>query len=1576
MRLSEGFVVGGQYRIVRLLAAGSKFRVYEADTETDGPGSVVVKVARHDEIRSLAGLEAGRARIHSEWEIQKRLHQEATSAAPLPIELVQMYPGDPDVRRVALLDKALVRQEPYLISEMADGQPLSEVLIGQSLDEERALLIGLRVVLLLKSARRLRVELRDFSPSNFIIDSAGENVSIVGFSTTDQPEDWHDYTGSLGGQTLWKASKGALPLGFGRLLVGLLAGMTAPEWGNTDEDLSRWERLLTSRRVPPEFTDLLLGALGYFERFEGTVDAVENRIRGLVRSPLPKVHKHPARKRDSAYLINSGERLDDRFRITKPLGQGGRGFVYRAIDEVSQVEVLIKANKYSYDAGSAFALELPTRRMELEHEFEVLKQFSSQTGMLPQPVALVRDTGRGSWFDLAPDLARNEPYVVMEYIKGIPLLDLLAKPLEGYAGATDPKNRLPPRFVCSLVAQVADLLAHFHAEGFLYQDLKPENVLYDPRAENVYMVDFAGACPRISTGDLDKKHVAFGVQTHGFAAPEFADLWERCDDRFDIYSLGATAYHLATGVNPERVAMESGEEYPQLSLSLLNTVAPPLATLIAKCLAPVESRLQSAVAVRDLAEGARLQLSRSRPLDVRAGDIEYVEDGVRIGWQLPKDPRITSLRVRRYGTDDDDVVTIHSGAAIDEVLDADPALDDQFYLIETGYERNGKVKHSRGQIVRVEAHPAPVAFEVEPYFESNRIRVKVAPQATSVAIRWSTDAPPVDLTEGEELAWQDIGLVTHDVAAGTTVHYAAFALYGDIASVPRFGSATAVGSVAEIGDVKVLQLQHGVSIEWEQASSNVLVHARRGSREERIAVPPNATEVVDLTPSPDEHVEYVVRLTRDGVTSDPIAEVPIQRWPSLPAFEWTALAGAVRATSLSAFSPRFTQLEVRVEGSSFEPFERSMPLKGAAERFRLSVAGNEELRIALRAIIDDGGPRVVETIVVPPVAPEFVLGTGDGHAPLLLSVGLPPSAVDWAGRYAFTLSADERIVDINEGTISELFQSLEDELVRAVFDSVPRAADDASYTASLTALTGEPIAEATHSVRVLEKLPEPVLVASLAAVTLPREQNSGDLPKLVDITLERAGGEETRSALSLPHKVELHQGERVRIRWRRTVVGEPMPWSDAAEVEALALPPTPEVPGVSLVDSMVTLAWSPVDLPDVQYVVRDGADGTTLYVGPYAQFRDVSGRSVSSYSLCSIRHGLESKPVSVAAPAVSSSASEVTALVRVLPEQRVRGLLASDDRLAQCVRVRKRAVAEIIGEARPRMIAVLAGPDEATLDRLVGELHGMDWLLTDGLAALAVISGRRSLVPWPSSRGLVRVLEASLEFQRPDWRMVAPAVEPVEGRLVGVTASDGTELVLSGSRGPLNLADTDALVVYKRNGTQARRLLRAGGVPPVVERALVLSGMGPLLAAASGLGLEMAQPAVLLAATHAPSPKMFPELVWQDVARGFPEFVAQRIEAEWRSPIAAVHPGNPLVLHYLQSGRPVELTISCVVVNAKGGARLMISVANVGGRARKELRVNLSRPGKYPRVIQRALSWLRDVHHGAEKEPPGLLSML
>ena len=910
MKLAPGFVVGGRYRIVELVHAGRTFRVYSAESGEGGPGQVTVKVARHAHVEggggSLSGLQAGRQHVADAWRLLKVLHEGASSAAPLPLELVHMYPGDPAVRRVAMVDKEIVRREPYLVCETANGSPLAKVIQYDRVDEERALLLALRVVLVMRSALDVGVLLTDLSANNFVVDHAGENVSIVdvvGVDVHDPPpitdRVWERF-GSDDPEVARLALRGQqVAPAFGRLLVALLSGIAAPPWGTGEADRARWEGFIASRRVPREFHALALGCLGYRDAFEATVERVEQRLRALARARKPRFYQHAERHRETPYLIDEGERVAGRFEVLGPLGQGGRGFVYRARDIRSGVDVLIKTNKYQYDAGSAFSLELPTRRQELEHEYAILREFASRTGMLPQPVALVTDMGRGAWFDLAPGMAPDEPYLAMEHIKGIPLLDLLPAPLEGLTGAQREGNRLPPSFVLRLIAQLAELLQTFHDRGYLVQDLKPENVLWDPRSENVYLVDFAAVCPRLEDGTLDEHSVAFGTQTHGFAAPEFAELWGRSDARFDIYSLGATAYHLLTGINPERLALEQGSEYPELPLHALGALPVDVAELVRGCLAPVAERFKSAAAVFTAAEAARLRLSRSRPLDVRGLRVEYLAEGVTLAWHLPADPRIDRVRILRARGDEE--VCVFEGGRVQRWCAEEPPVDDAEYRVETGLERRGAAIHSRGRSARVEARPAPVVFHAAPYFGGVRLYAEAAAHALGVEVRWSDDTPPSTPTEGARVALEPGEWSLHALPEGCTAHYAAFALYpadDAAASAPssaRFGTATALRALPEVDDLTVTQEAERVRLTWADDDPRWRVAAVGESGARRLLDAGAPGEAIDLQAPDGEAIRYLLFAQEADVDADPVLERSVRRWPASPELRVTAGPARARA---------------------------------------------------------------------------------------------------------------------------------------------------------------------------------------------------------------------------------------------------------------------------------------------------------------------------------------------------------------------------------------------------------------------------------------------------------------------------------------------------------------------------------------------------------------------------------------------------------------------------------------------------------------------------------------------------------
>jgi serine/threonine-protein kinase len=91
---------------------------------------------------------------------------------------------------------------------------------------------------------------------------------------------------------------------------------------------------------------------------------------------------------------------------------------------------------------------------------------------------------------------------------------------------------------------VAQALGKVHQKGFLYRDMKPQNVLFNLLDQRVFLVDFGLSC----SAKLDDEFVGIGrpIGTPLYMSPEVCKCIS-VDERSDIYSLGATLYHVFTG---------------------------------------------------------------------------------------------------------------------------------------------------------------------------------------------------------------------------------------------------------------------------------------------------------------------------------------------------------------------------------------------------------------------------------------------------------------------------------------------------------------------------------------------------------------------------------------------------------------------------------------------------------------------------------------------------------------------------------------------------------------------------------------------------------------------------------------------------------------------------------------------------------------------------------------------------------------------------------------------------------------------------------------------------------------------
>ena len=217
--------------------------------------------------------------------------------------------------------------------------------------------------------------------------------------------------------------------------------------------------------------------------------------------------------------LNPGQTVINRYRITRLLGQGGFGAVYRAWDLNLEASCAIKEN---LDTS-------PEIQEQFRREAVILANLSHPN--LPR----VRDhffiSGQGQ-------------YLVMDFVEGEDLrqkLDRLGHPLSEHQ-------------VLPWIEQVCDALQYLHSQNppIIHRDIKPDNIKITPGGQAM-LVDFGIAKifhPQMGTGQGAR------AITPGYSPVEQYGK-SGTDARSDIYSLGATLYTLMTNLEPPESIMRN-----------------------------------------------------------------------------------------------------------------------------------------------------------------------------------------------------------------------------------------------------------------------------------------------------------------------------------------------------------------------------------------------------------------------------------------------------------------------------------------------------------------------------------------------------------------------------------------------------------------------------------------------------------------------------------------------------------------------------------------------------------------------------------------------------------------------------------------------------------------------------------------------------------------------------------------------------------------------------------------------------------------------------------------------------------
>jgi serine/threonine-protein kinase len=176
-------------------------------------------------------------------------------------------------------------------------------------------------------------------------------------------------------------------------------------------------------------------------------------------------------------------------------------------------------------------------------------------------------------------------------------------------------GRLPEDDVFLAMDQVLDVLVAAHAQGVVHRDLKPEN-LFLTRSGQLKVLDFGIARLRepVNASRLTQAGDAMG--TPAYMSPEHArGLWDEVDSRSDLWSVGASMYHLLSGsvVHEGRTVNEQLLEAMTRPAAALSKVAPdvsPALRRVVDCALAFDKRARwpDASAMRDALRGAYEEL--------------------------------------------------------------------------------------------------------------------------------------------------------------------------------------------------------------------------------------------------------------------------------------------------------------------------------------------------------------------------------------------------------------------------------------------------------------------------------------------------------------------------------------------------------------------------------------------------------------------------------------------------------------------------------------------------------------------------------------------------------------------------------------------------------------------------------------------------------------------------------------------------------------------------------------------------------------------------------------------------------
>jgi serine/threonine-protein kinase len=284
------------------------------------------------------------------------------------------------------------------------------------------------------------------------------------------------------------------------------------------------------------------------------------------------------------FLTRLQAAVGDAYRIERELNTGGMSRLFLAEERSLERQVVIKV------LPPEFTSDVSAARFHQEIHFVARLQHPH---ILPVLACGDRD---------------EILYFVMPHVVGESLRDRLRR-----------EGQLPVSEALRILQQIADALAHAHAEEIVHRDIKPENILLSKG--HAVLADF-GISQALAQAQTDERLTDAGliVGTPGYMAPEQAAGGALVDARADVYALALVGYEMLAGKPP----FEGSTAQALLTAHLTKTpqpvqdIRPEIPTHVSNVIAAAlckdpDARIQSAGEFRDALALPAFRLPTPRP---------------------------------------------------------------------------------------------------------------------------------------------------------------------------------------------------------------------------------------------------------------------------------------------------------------------------------------------------------------------------------------------------------------------------------------------------------------------------------------------------------------------------------------------------------------------------------------------------------------------------------------------------------------------------------------------------------------------------------------------------------------------------------------------------------------------------------------------------------------------------------------------------------------------------------------------------------------------------------------------------